>query len=154
MKIISGGQTGIDQLALKIAKEMGFETGGYCANGFMTETGPEEELLKSYGLIEAGSYSERTRRNVKESDITLMFGDMWTPGSKCTIKACTDFNKPLYVNTYIGLQLMEWMLPHNVINVAGNRASKIKPETLIYFEQHFREALRYVKQDSIKTTLF
>lgn len=154
MKIISGGQTGIDQLALKIAKEMGFETGGYCANGFMTETGPEEELLKSYGLIEGGSYSERTRRNVKESDITLMFGDLWTPGSKCTIKACTDFNKPLYTNIYIDLQLAEWMENYNIINVAGNRQSKARPETLIYFEQHFREALRYVKQESIKTTLF
>lgn len=154
MKIISGGQSGIDQLALKIAKEMGFETGGYCAKGFMTEFGPEEQLLKSYGLIESGTYAERTRRNVKESDITLLFGDLWTPGSKCTINACNDFNKPLYANTYIDLQLAEWMENHQIINVAGNRESKVRPETLRYFELHFRDALLYLKQGYVRTTLF
>ena len=43
-KIISGGQTGIDQLALEIAIELGIETGGTAPPNFMTEDGVNLEL--------------------------------------------------------------------------------------------------------------
>lgn len=38
-KIISGGQTGVDQAALKIATEMEIPTGGWCPNGGLDKMG-------------------------------------------------------------------------------------------------------------------
>lgn len=38
MKIISGGQTGIDQMALEQASKIGIMTGGTACKGWLTET--------------------------------------------------------------------------------------------------------------------
>ena len=39
-KIISGGQTGVDQAALRAAKACGIPTGGWAPKGWRTEDGP------------------------------------------------------------------------------------------------------------------
>ncbi|HME98544.1 MAG TPA: putative molybdenum carrier protein, partial [Terriglobia bacterium] len=51
-KIISGGQTGADMGGLLAARELGIETGGMAPKGWLTENGPEEVLLRSFGLSE------------------------------------------------------------------------------------------------------
>jgi|GEM_PF-5315903 len=38
-KIISGGQTGVDQAALSLAREFGFEIGGWCPPNRLCENG-------------------------------------------------------------------------------------------------------------------
>jgi len=38
-KIISGGQTGVDQAALEVAINLGIDCGGWCPPGRMCETG-------------------------------------------------------------------------------------------------------------------
>ena len=82
IKIISGGQTGADQGGLYGARDAGFPTGGYAPSGFLTEDGPEPELLKGFGLVDSGlDYTGRTELNVRESDITLWFGNTGTPGT-------------------------------------------------------------------------
>ena len=38
-KIVSGGQTGVDQAGLLMATEMGIEVGGWCPKGGLDENG-------------------------------------------------------------------------------------------------------------------
>lgn len=47
-KIISGGQTGIDRIALEVAGELYVPTGGTAGKGFFTESGPDLTLA-DYG---------------------------------------------------------------------------------------------------------
>jgi hypothetical protein len=55
MKVISGGQTGVDISALRAAKKVNLETGGFAPPQFMTIDGPEPELGSVYGLAEANT---------------------------------------------------------------------------------------------------
>src|SRR2546422_5370938 len=75
-KIISGGQTGADMGALVSARELRIESGGVAPKGWLTEIGPQEALLRSFGLLECeeDGYPARTRRNVIDSDGTLVIG--------------------------------------------------------------------------------
>lgn len=91
-KVISGGQNGIDQLGLKVAKLLGLTTGGTAPNNFMTSTGPQEKLLKKYNLKEikgvsnnVQSYVRRTIINIEDSDLTLVFLLSESNGSLRTI---------------------------------------------------------------------
>ena len=67
MKIISGGQTGVDRAALDVALELHIECGGFCPKGRKSEDGI---IPEKYPLIETATeeYSERTELNVKEAD--------------------------------------------------------------------------------------
>ena len=72
-KIISGGQTGVDQAALRAAKACGIPTGGWAPKGFRTEDGPAP-WLADFGLQEHASadYPDRTRANVGNAGLTLI----------------------------------------------------------------------------------
>ena len=72
MKIVSGGQTGVDRAALDAALERGVEAGGWCPEGRVAEDGviPEQYPVKE--LPKAG-YLQRTKRNVIDSDGTAIF---------------------------------------------------------------------------------
>lgn len=74
IKVISGGQTGIDQIALEEAASLGIKTGGTACKGWYTETGPKPDLEK-YGLIQCSTpgYPARTRANVRNSNITIIY---------------------------------------------------------------------------------
>lgn len=126
MRIISGGQTGADRTALEVAKECGFETGGVAPKGYITETGPDLSL-KDFGLTEhaLASYPERTRENVRISDLTVWFGTVGTPGYKCTVTAAKRFGKPFVANPS-ATELVARIRSNNyqVVNIAGNRLSK------------------------------
>jgi hypothetical protein len=70
-KVISGGQTGADRAALDWAIENGIDHGGYCPRGRVAEDGA---IPARYNLIETAEteYSVRTKRNVEESDATVI----------------------------------------------------------------------------------
>lgn len=82
-KVISGGQTGMDQSGLKIAKEAGIATGGVMTRGWITEYGTAENLRKEYGLTEDEKtedkdkfnkrYKSRTKQNAENADGTIYF---------------------------------------------------------------------------------
>ena len=74
VKIISGGQTGVDQGALDFALDVCFECGGYCPKGRKSEMGT---IPFKYPVIENDSekYIERTRKNILASDGTLIIKD-------------------------------------------------------------------------------
>jgi len=140
LKIISGGQTGIDRIALEVARELGITTGGTAPKGYMTEEGPNLTLIE-FGLVESPiyGYQARTRQNVLDGDGTVLFGDHRSTGSAATIRLCNAFKKPLIVNPGpISLQLFIKSNYISVLNVAGNRASKLN-EGRSYF---YREVLR------------
>jgi hypothetical protein len=125
-KVISGGQTGTDRIGLEVAKALDIKTGGTAPLGFWTETGADP-TLKEFGLVEGSAgYIHRTRKNVQDSDATLLFGDLTSPGSKMTIDFCKEYNKPYLKNPSYS-EIISFIEDNNyqVLNIAGNRGSKL-----------------------------
>ena len=126
-KIIAGGQTGIDRMGLEVARDLGYETGGTAPKGFKTENGSDPSLA-DFGLVESTStdYTVRTEKNVVDSDGTVLFGNMNSPGSLETVQLLKKHKKPYITNPTVE-ELIDWFNENNieVLNVAGNRGSKI-----------------------------
>jgi hypothetical protein len=125
-KIISGGQTGADMGALKAAADLGIKTGGWAPKGWITEVGPVP-YLRAYGLVQHSSpnYPPRTRMNCQDSDLTALFGNMHSSGSKLAISICKEDNIPYLLNPDAEeLRTMCEDLKVGILNVGGNRASK------------------------------
>ena len=108
IKIISGGQTGVDQAALRAAKHCGLETGGWCPPERMCEDGviPPEFALKETPQERSPDApevprSQRTEWNVRDSDGVLVIGaaslcdarreDL---GTKWAMECATRYQKP------------------------------------------------------------
>ena len=131
-KIISGGQTGADQGGLEAAISLGIPTGGKMPKGFLTENGPGPELARKYNMQELISpeYAPRTRYNVVDSDATVIFGKLSSPGSKTTLKMCKNSKRPwLVIEDFneFNLALFKSFIQRykvNTLNVAGNRESR------------------------------
>src|SRR5437588_7174077 len=78
-KIVSGGQTGVDQAALRAAKASGLSVGGWCPPGRVCESGviplefplQETERERSPDAPDIPR-SQRTEWNVRDSDATLV----------------------------------------------------------------------------------
>lgn len=130
MKVISGGQTGVDRGALRAAKAAGLATGGWMPRGWLTEEGPHPEYSELYGLQEQESadYPARTRRNIEKADATLILaGKMHSPGTRLTVQICERLGKPFAVfdpATVMVQDVLQWLPNVAVLNVAGNRESK------------------------------
>ena len=147
LKIISGGQTGVDKMALELAKELGIKTGGFTVKGYLTEKGPDLSL-KDFNLIEIDSvdFPKRTKLNVKLASGTILFGDLNSRGSKLVKNHCLLHFHPIICNptseeitSYIK-DLKKISEDETVIlNIAGNRASKISKEDL----DKYREILKW-----------
>ena len=95
MKIISGGQTGIDRAALDAAIEMGVEYGGWCPKGGWAEDFRKPPgLLARYPLLRETPSAEpiqRTEWNVRDADRLMILIDVSGIGvSKGTV-AARDF---------------------------------------------------------------
>jgi hypothetical protein len=126
-KVISGGQCGADQIGLEVATTLGIPTGGWAPHGWRTEEGPAPWLAE-YGLYEhpQRDYVNRTRENVHDADATLLFGDMSSAGSAMTIRACKEFCRPYLTNpTASEIRALIKKYGVEVVNIAGNRASKL-----------------------------
>lgn len=130
-KIVSGGQTGVDQAALDFAIERGIPHGGFCPKGRRSESG---RIPDKYTLTETSSpdYPTRTAMNVQHSDGTLIITrGIATGGTKLTIDNCVEWNKPRFiVNLDNKLQVKEfadWVRQNNIctLDVAGSRESSI-----------------------------
>jgi len=128
-KIISGGQTG-DRAALDVAMELGIECGGWCPKGRRAEGRP---IPKRYPLKETPStaYPQRTKRNVSDSDATLIL-TLRPPqgGTALTIRLARHLNKPCKVVRLNGAPDIEgigsWLERKKIgiLNVAGPRESE------------------------------
>ena len=117
MKLISGGQTGVDRAALDIALKHTIECGGWCPTGRLDEFGripdryPVQELnqeskegpsLDRPGGLEAaapwemrGIFPERTLANVRDSDGTIIiYSDQLRGGTEYTDECCEQLQRP------------------------------------------------------------
>jgi hypothetical protein len=130
MKIVSGGQTGVDRAALDVALELGLPSGGWCPRGRKAEDG---RISDHYPLVETTSadYAQRTEWNVRDSDGTLVLtrGEP-AGGTALTIELAQRLGKPCLVvdlnaNPEAGM-VRTWLGEQSihVLNVAGPRASQ------------------------------
>jgi hypothetical protein len=95
-KIISGGQTGADRAGLDFAIHAGLEHGGYVPRERKAEDGRIDDR---YNLVElsTSSYPARTRRNIEESDGTVIFSldRRLSGGTKLTLELANKLGKPV-----------------------------------------------------------
>lgn len=149
-RIISGAQTGVDRAALDSAiHHLIYSWGGWVPKGRLAEDGeiPEHYFASDQlgcGLEETDSsrYQQRTYRNIKEADGTLILrtGRIISPGTKLTIKTLRKEEKPYRIfdpyKIYKVPQAVQWICETQieegdgklhgieVLNVAGPRESK------------------------------
>jgi hypothetical protein len=129
-KIVSGGQTGVDRAALDVALALGIPCGGWCPRGRAAEDGP---IPARYPLQETGSrdYAERTRRNVIDSDGTLILTiGALHGGTLLTAKLAEKNGKPHLVvdlaSPPVPGKIHSWIRGYeiSVLNVAGPRETQ------------------------------
>ena len=117
LKIISGGQTGVDRAALDVALKHGIECGGWCPAGRLDEFGkipdhyPVEELeqgnkdgrsLDRPGRLETAApwekpdiFAKRTLANVRDSNGTIIIHcDGLRAGTAYTVECCKHLQRP------------------------------------------------------------
>ncbi len=97
LRIISGGQTGVDRAALDFALENHINCFGWCPKGRKAEDGM---IPEKYPLRETASAKtkERTKKNVEESDAVLVFLlDKPDKGTIYTIDYAESLDKPFYI---------------------------------------------------------
>jgi hypothetical protein len=94
LKIISGGQTGVDRAALDVALRHAIECGGWCPAGRLDEFG---EIPDHYPVqeLQSGSFNERTLQNVKHSDGTVViYSAELRGGTAQTVGFCVELERP------------------------------------------------------------
>jgi hypothetical protein len=117
VKIISGGQTGVDRAALDVALKHGIDCGGWSPAGRLDEFGriPDRYPLKELkqgnkegqspdrpgGLETAapwekrGIFAERTFANVRDSDGTVViYPGKLAGGTEQTVRFCVELQRP------------------------------------------------------------
>lgn len=130
LRVISGGQTGVDRGALDAAIECGIPAGGWCPKGRRAEDG---FVPHRYQLAETPSraYTQRTTWNVRDADATvvLILGEL-AGGSRLTAEVAAKLGKPCLVvdlDLYAaGDRTAEFLEARAVrtLNVAGPRESR------------------------------
>src|ERR1700745_4362858 len=107
LKVISGGQTGVDRGALDAALALEVECGGWCPAGRLAEDG---RIPKSYPVMEVpnSGYAERPARNVADSDGTLIIlkGEP-IGGTRETVDRCIETGKSFLVIDCARLSIRE-----------------------------------------------
>ena len=140
LKIVSGAQTGVDRAALDAAMDAGIAAGGWCPEGRKAEDGVIPDKYPVEVLPGAG-YKQRTRKNVIDSDATLViyFGYL-SGGTEQTVVICIREKKP-----YLLVDAQELSIERaaerikefvkykeiSTLNVAGPRASG-EPDAYLY----------------------
>jgi hypothetical protein len=91
-------------------------------------------VLRGYGLVECAEdgYPARTRRNVIESDGTVIVSQYRAGGSRLTFELANQFQKPLFLVDFPKSDLARvqefrgWLEEFEIqtLNVAGNRESE------------------------------
>lgn len=129
VRVVSGGQTGVDRGALDAALALGVPHGGWCPRGRRSEDGqvPPRFLLRE---TESSRYDIRTEKNILDSDATLILhhGPL-TSGTALTRRLAQQHGKPLRLVDLAGVvdgpALRRWLIASNVriLNVAGPRES-------------------------------
>ena len=144
IKIVSGGQTGVDQGALEAAVQLGLEFGGWAPHGWLAEK-PLGAIPEAYRAAmreypdqgaNAQNYRERTKANVRDSHATLILVEKLPleGGTKLTRDFAASIRRSHHVVDMSAANAKEdalaWlrqflgMSSALVLNVAGPRESK------------------------------
>ncbi|ENW78940.1 hypothetical protein F909_03257 [Acinetobacter sp. ANC 3929] len=154
IKIISGGQTGVDRGALDAALSVGAPCGGWCPEGRMAEDGviPDRYPLS---ILENSGYRKRTKQNVQDSDATIIiyFDYIFAKGgTELTLLECIKAKKPYLLID--GSELSVARAAERVylfyeknkiltLNVAGPKGSSL-PQAKPYTEQVITSVLKRI----------
>ena len=135
-RVVSGGQTGVDQAALRAAQAAGLDIGGWCPPQRASESGriPEEFPLKETPVERSARApgiprSLRSEWNVRDSDATLILRPRATrgvdPGTDWSATCALQEGRPLmlldpYADTCAD-EIVAWLSSSGigVLNVAG-----------------------------------
>ncbi len=133
MKIISGGQTGVDRAALDVALRHGIEAGGWCPAGRLDEFGRIPDQYPVQELAVDG-FTERTLQNVKDSDGTvIIYPGKLGGGTEQTVCFCMELQRPHQIIDASKISaedaanlIADFLRKHkvDVLNVAGPRQSE------------------------------
>jgi hypothetical protein len=133
VKLISGGQTGVDRAALDVAFKNGIECGGWCPAGRLDEFGriPDRYPVQE---LKVGGFTERTLQNVKDSNGTvIIYPGKLSGGTEQTVRFCQELKRPHQlvdaskVSAEDAAKLIADFVCKNkidVLNVAGPRQSE------------------------------
>ena len=138
IKLISGGQTGVDQAALQAAIDSDIKHGGWCPPARVCEIG---KIPERYHLIETPDErdlsapeiprSQRTIWNMRDSDGVLVFWDekvtelQSDKGTKLALVTANNLGKPFLIidisKKVSVIEIANWISLNNreVLNVAG-----------------------------------
>jgi len=133
LKIISGGQTGVDRAALDVALSHGINCGGWCPAGRLDEFGkiPDHYPVQE---LQSGGFTERTLQNVKDSDGTVVIypGEL-RAGTEQTVRFSVELKRPHQLidasklSAEDAAELIVEFVSENkigILNVAGPRQSE------------------------------
>lgn len=143
MKIISGGQTGVDRAALDAAIERGMAWGGWCPKGGWAEDFPDPPgLLAKYPHLRETPLPhplQRTEWNVRDGDATLIIthgeGMSVSIGTQRAHQWAHQHGKPLLVvdasESEAPARAAAWLQaqkerfgPHITLGIGGPRESE------------------------------
>ena len=152
LKIVSGGQTGVDRGGLEAAVAQGLEFGGWAPYRWLAERWPKEGGGKENGSVPEGyrrmmreyadcgssanNYRERTKANVRDSHATLILVDALpvSGGTKLTVDTAVAMMRPHLVVDMSAANAkadaLNWLrhflatTSSFVLNIAGPRESK------------------------------
>ena|ERR1051325_9563540 len=141
-KVISGGQTGVDQAALRAAEVCGLEIGGWCPPGRDSEAGPipdrfplrETPVERSPGAPHVPR-SLRTEWNVRDADAVLILvaeRDAEDPGSAWAVECARRFERPLLtcdpVDPQAAERIAEWLRGNPIATLSvGGPSERTQP---------------------------
>lgn len=133
-KVIAGGQTGVDQAALRAALEAGLDVGGWCPPGRLCESGTipavfplRETPQERSELAPDVPRSLRTEWNVRDSDATLILEPAAgaDPGTEVARRCAARYGRPTLdcdpEDPEAASRIVRWLktLQIGVLNVAG-----------------------------------
>jgi hypothetical protein len=133
VKIISGGQTGVDRAALDVALKHRISCGGWCPEG---RTDEEGKIPDRYPMTELkrGGPNERTEQNVRDADGTIViFFHELSGGTAHTVGCCIEQRQPhrlidaaKYSPEDAATLMVAFAFDHDIeiLNIAGPRTSE------------------------------
>jgi hypothetical protein len=105
VKLISGGQSGVDRAALDVAIALGIAYGGWCPQGGWAEDFPQPPgLLAKYPQLAEtplADPAQRTEWNVRDADACLIVADAAglevSVGTRLASDLAHRYRKPLFI---------------------------------------------------------
>jgi putative molybdenum carrier protein len=142
-RVISGGQTGVDQAALEAAEACGLDIGGWCPPGRASEAGPiperwplrETPVERSRDAPDVPR-SLRTEWNVRDADGTLILaaaGDAARDrGSAWAAECARRYGRPLLVcdpdEPAAADRIVDWLCAHAIETLGvGGPSERTEP---------------------------